>query len=438
MINYLKNKFFILAIAIATLFSCENDFGTVGIETLPDGELISAHSDTLYDINLVTLSQSKDMALQTTLPLLFGKANTPNGTIEAAMYVPLYNFLDSLKLQSENLKEARIYFKDGTPYSGDSVGYFYGNTSEPLNIQIYELQTELSDSTYINLELSEEIMASATLIHSFTHTPSTGEDSTLHSYLLPKEFGDMLFSKVKNAYSIYENYDIKYRVDSLNNYFKKQFKGLILKVSDSQESASLINLAALGVTFIMDGTSAESFSLGPDINRTRSTNPMHAYSLFSHHFNESTQTMLGKETELSYVLSLKGLKTVVNLESLKPWQDSAINSASLHIPIRFNNIEAASPTILKLYIYADEGEKERSLLFTTTTSLDIKNSVCVFDLAQFALGYLTSKDSKGQKFDIEDFHFEIVPERPENIVTSCELLNTPENRMFVKLVYTRF
>ena len=234
----------------------------------------------------------------------------------------------------------------GAGFSIDSVvltleyAELYGNPNSPMSINVYELSTTLDgNKEYYS---SDTAAHDATLLKSVTFTPNltdsvlTTIDSVLHKPHLRIKLDEPSFITKLEGDTLYND----------NTDFNNVFKGLHITTNSTVTNNTLLPEEGSIVSFDMHSSLStvtvyyndslqESFLINSETKK---------FSHFAHNYTgtdveEHLNNTVSKDTTVSYVSSMAGVKTklkIPHLRSLLEGGNVIINKAELVIPIAIN------------------------------------------------------------------------------------------------------
>lgn len=324
---------FALLLMVIALTSCEKQ-SSIGVEVLPDGDLITVRSTAQKNIKSFTFSEDSIRTDEASTSLLgsFTDSLFGNTTIGFGSQFRLYGFPD---------------FGRNNPQP-DSINLYlyyriiYGDTITKQKFNVYELETPLDIDSKYSQDVDLRSMSSG-LIGAIEYKPKIRQDSTSKDTFyqlinIPLDFS--LAEKLFNA-------------DSLqmvnNDVFLEYFKGLYIETEKLTKKGGAIlsletvqqgsfNGSALVLFYHNDSLKSkfdpkkDSVLLMPYIISSFSArvNQMeHEYSQAPFYVKLNQEI---NQDSLIYVQPTGGLKSRILIEDLSSWKDSvniAINKAEL-------------------------------------------------------------------------------------------------------------
>lgn len=357
-------KFFIgLGLVLLALASCEDE-SSIGIEVLPDGDLLDIRSTTIkedissytFTENLVRTDEAANSLLGSFTDSLFG-----NTTIDFATQFRLFDFPGFGKNPVADSVKLFLYYR-----------IIYGDTVTPQHFKVYELEESLNpDDTYFQ-DVDLKPMASDQLLGEVQYTPRVRLDSvradTFYQLItIPLDIS--LAEKLISADSL----------QMINNdVFLEYFKGLYLETEKIEtQGGTILSLeAASSNTF--QGSAMVMYYKNDDFVEEFGTDTTlimpYIISQFSARVNRIAHDYSGApfyeglnstETEdsLIYVQSTGGLKAKILIDDLTAWADSTnigINKAELifQLDTVASRIDKFMPPLQMLFTIIDEDGNE--------------------------------------------------------------------------------
>jgi len=338
-------RVFIVCVVIAGLAACNNS-EELGIELAAAGDLFNYRVDTTTHITVSTLRQDS-LTSERRSAVLLGSLNDPVfGRSSASM-------MTQFRLSSNN-----VDFGDDIVV--DSVRLLlkykscYGDTTEMLHVQVYELQQDLYyDSTYYSNLDPAGYYQPGQPVGSYDFLPSPAADSLI----IP--LSDDLGYKILTA-------DTGHLAD--NDVFLEYFKGLYLKTDPavSQGSVCYFDLAGGKSRLILyyQNSLADSLSYEVMVN-----NNCTWLSLFSHDYDASQiasqiNDSAGRYADV-YLQAMAGLRGHIRFEFgdtllADAASGIAVNKAELILPVDEDLTADAflRPSALRVYYAQSDGTND--------------------------------------------------------------------------------
>ena len=330
--NYkFKSQFvFALLLMVIALTSCEEQ-SSIGVEVLPDGDLITVRSTTQKNMKSFTFSEDSIRTDEADNSLLgsFTDSLFGNTTIGFAAQFRLYEFPDFGKNPKADSVKLYLYYR-----------VVYGDTVTKQKFNVYELETDLDVDKRYTQDIDLRSMSSD-LIGEYWYKPKVKQDSTTKDtfyQLINIPIDISLGEKLINADSL----------DMVNNdIFLEYFKGLYIETEKitkkggailSLETVQQGNFNGSALVLFYSNDSAKSKAGGdtslimPYIISSYSAR----VNQMEHDYSQTPfYAKLNQELEqdsLVYVQPTGGLKSRILIEGLSSWKDSvniAINKAEL-------------------------------------------------------------------------------------------------------------
>ena len=347
------------------LFTGCKEEGSIGVEILPAGDLISVKSEVIKDDvssfthneNLINTSEASKSLLGSFTDSIFG-----NTTIDFAAQFRLFAFPDF-----------------GTNPRADSIGLFiyyrliYGDTITPQKFRVYELESDLDIDENYKQDVDLKSMASTNLIGELEYTPRVRQDSTtLDTFyqLISIPIDISLAEKLINADS----------TQMINNdVFLEFFKGLYIETEKINEQGGTILTLEAASSGSFQGSALALYYSNDDVQSAaggdsslimpyiiskysaRVNHIEHDYTNTPFYHNLNSETI---QDSLIYIQATGGLKSKIFIDDLTSWSDSlntAINKAELifQIDTIASQISKYAPPTQLLFTIIDSTGVER-------------------------------------------------------------------------------
>jgi hypothetical protein len=315
---------------ITILFSCKKDGEIIPI--FDEGNLDVLFTDTFS----ITTSVVPEDSLRTDLAVyhLLGLYNDPiYGPKSSSIYT-------QMTLAGTNVDFGAIPVLDSVILTMTYQG-FYGDTTAPMSINVFELTTEMSSSNdyYSNTRISHDIAPLATKVFTPNLTDSVDvafDNTTVAAHLrinLGATFGAKIIAGDINGTGAL--------VDDAT--FQQYINGLYITTTDSVTNTSIpsgsggigyfdMNTTLSTVTVYYNDTSSYAFSINSGSAK---------YSRFDHNYvgtdiEKQLNNDITRDVNLAYVSTMAGVKTKLFIPSIKDILNDGnviINKAELIIPI---------------------------------------------------------------------------------------------------------
>lgn len=364
--NYkFKSQFvFALLLMVIALTSCEEQ-SSIGVEVLPDGDLITVRSTTQKNMKSFTFSEDSIRTDEASNSLLgsFTDSLFGNTTIGFASQFRLYGFPDfgknNPKPDSINLY---LYYR-----------VIYGDTITKQKFRVYELEESLDIDKRYTQDIDLRSMSSE-VIGELEYKPKVRQDST------SKDTFYQLIN-IPLDYSLAEKLFYADSLDMINNdVFLEYFKGLYIETEKlTKKGGAILSLETVqqgnfnGSALVL---SYHNDSLKSKKNPTKDSVLIMPYIISSysaranrmeHDYSQAPfYAKLNQELEqdsLVYVQPTGGLKSRILIEGLSSWKDSvniAINKAELifQIDTIASQVHKFAPPDQMLFTVVDSIGKE--------------------------------------------------------------------------------
>lgn len=327
--NFKIHLFAVIILVMTTLISCEEK-SSIGVEVLPDGDLISIRS-TVKEIKSFTHSEDSIRTDEASSSLLgsFTDSLFGNTTIDFATQFRLSEFPDFGSNPKADSVKLYIYYR-----------ILYGDTIAKQKFRVYELDTPLDFDENYTQDIDLKSMASSKLLGEYEYKPKIKIDSTTKDtfyQLINIPLDISLGEKLINADSL----------EMVNNdVFLEFFKGLYIESErKNSQGGTILSLETLPVGGF-DGSALVLFYSNDSSRRVTKPDTLYmpylisSYSARVNHIKHDYSgtpfiANLNSETNqdsLIFVQATGGLKTRIIIDNLTSWADSvntAINKAEL-------------------------------------------------------------------------------------------------------------
>ncbi len=414
-----KNKIlFLIILLTTTIFSCKKDPTDVGINVQPAGDLLiveKGDSSTFFTSTILDDSVSSDGRSLG----LFGHINDPVFGKTTA------DFITQFRIEDNNL-----YF--GTSLQADSIvlyldyAGFYGDTTLPQKISIYELTKDLYyDSTYYSNFNISNYYNSSNLLSEKTFYPRPND--TALAITLPNS----LAQKFLNADTInFRN----------NDNFIKFFKGLAF-ISDSAIGQSILYFSFISEKSVLrmyyknseDSAAQYDFILNNNCERVNKFNHNYNNTNIATSLNDTSSTKV-------YLQSMGGVKAKLKFELPEELNSKqiAINKAQLiltaddKIATQADKYPVPESLLIEL-IDNTEGFDAPIDYYLSSDYFDGKynseTNTYTFNLTRYIQKIVNN--------EVENNGFYIIPSGNKISANRLVVLNSGENKIRLKLFYTK-
>lgn len=331
------NPLIVIIVVILSIFYGCNEYSTIGLEVLPDGDILNVRNTMIKDdissfthtVDSIRTDEASQSLIGSFSDSLFGVT-----TINYATQYRLSGFPDFGKNnpQPDSLV-LYIYYKT-----------IYGDTITPQHLKVYELESGISRDDSYTQEVDLKSMASNELMGELEFIPRVKLDTTKTT---KDSLTQVIAIRLKKSLA-----EKLFYADSLklinNDFFLDFFKGLYIESEKktnqggavlSLESVSLANLKRDNTSVTAVGSALVLYYHNDSLNSkvdvakdsvlmmpyastgfsARINQISHNYSdaPFFHNLNSTTE-----EDSLIYVQSTGGLKSKVFIDNLSTWKDS--------------------------------------------------------------------------------------------------------------------
>lgn len=438
-------------VLISILVSCNSDENELGLDILPDEDLINIRNISVSDkIESYTFTEDSIVANRGGTNLL-GTFNDP------VFGKTTVNYATQFRLAS--------YPEFGTNPEADSVILYlfyrnvYGDTETTQHIKIYELENYLDPDAEYTQDIDLKSMASDVPIAEFDYTPkveldSATQDTNFQLLAIPLDIS--LGEKLISADSM----------DMINNdVFLQYFKGLYIECEDVDGEGSLITLHTAATNTFQGAALLVYYNNDENKNPEEGTEPdtlSRAYLVteFSARISEIKHDYSGTpfmenldqedtEDDLIYVQPTGGLKAKITVDGLDSWKDSVnmgINKAEIifHVDKEASNISEYPPPGQLLFTFvAPDGEEYRPIDYLFNPAfyggvLDTSNYTYSFNITQHVQQIIDYPDPSDEDNYIGNQGFFLTTGRRADIANRVVLKGAQNGGVEMKITYSKF
>lgn len=328
-----KNLLCLIVVLSAIILgnSCKKDTGIIGLDLHDRDSQIQLSTDSSATVK--TYSIKYDSILNNTNTRgLIGKFEDPDFGTSSSV------FITQIVPQNNEPNIDRLVF-DSISFDFQ-INTIYGNIASTAKIEIFEVTESLTgkDSIYSN-DLNIDNYLSVPLNYGETlislDTVKINTDTSMVSVRLNEYAENKLFNPIDSLF-------VKLVED--DSAFVEDFYGICIRMTHLNTPNSFIGFSisetnSLNVHF----TRYDTLYANTDTIKIVPTPSKFAYYLtsgngfnvFSHHYNSSINfNDSTRNDSITYVESMSGLNTIINLEGLEKWKDSTdviINNALLYV-----------------------------------------------------------------------------------------------------------
>ncbi len=360
--NYINHWLIFITLILIVLTGCEEQ-SSIGVEVLPDGDLISVRN-TIQETRSYTFSEDSIRTDEASSSLLgsFTDSLFGNTTIDFATQYRLFGFPDFRYNATADSITLYLYYR-----------IIYGDTITPQKFRVYELKDGLDPDAIYQQDVDLKSMAYDKLLGEYEYTPRIRLDSTSQDtfYQLIKIPLDMsLAEKLISADSL----------DMVNNdVFLEYFKGLLIESEKvDQQGGTILSLellqrgnfdgSALALFYHNDSLKSElggdSALYNPYIISNfsaRVNRIVHDYTQTPFYDNLNSEAVQDSQV---YVQATGGLKSRILIDELSSWRDSVnigVNKAELvfQIDTTASQVHKFPPPAQMLFTVVDSTGAER-------------------------------------------------------------------------------
>ncbi len=305
---------------VITFWSCTNDPGKLGLDLLPNDDLVVVGRVIDTDIQSYTASDQIQRTDESSFNLLgtfndpvFGKTNA-----DFACQYRLTGYPGFSKI--EQIDSLILYF---------AYYEIYGETVTPQHLKVYELATDIrfDDKFYQNIDLKS--MAKTEVLAEKIYIPKFRLDSLSNKYgstkKIPKDTVVQVISFKMNSYLINKLLAADSLTNSDNVLFIDYFKGLYIEASDQSQEGTLMKILGAGKklspAMVMyyhkdNDTTKYNFAYASNTSASRVSRFVHDYSTTSFAVNLNSELV---QDSLIYVQTTGGIRSKINIPNLGIW-----------------------------------------------------------------------------------------------------------------------
>jgi hypothetical protein len=315
-----------------TFWSCTNDPGKIGLDLLPNDDLVVVGSVVDTDIQSYTASDEVQRTDESSFNLL-GTFNDPvfGKTIaDFACQYRLSGFPGFSKIEQIDSLVLYLGYKE-----------IYGDTLTPQNLKIYELVSDLpfDDKFYQNVDL--KAMSKGDVLSERSYIPKFRLDSLTNKYgstnKIPKDTVTQEIAFVMNSTLINKLLAADSLTNSDNDRFINYFKGLYIEANDVSQQGTLMKIIGSGIVMYYhkeNDTTKYIFNYKNNTNASRVSRFVHDYSTTSFAANLDAELV---QDSLIYVQTTGGIRSKINIPNLGIWAkmipDMANDPDTTHLTI---------------------------------------------------------------------------------------------------------
>ncbi len=315
-----------------TFSSCTNDPGKIGLDLLPNDDLVVVGSVVDADIQSYTASDEIQRTDESSFNLL-GTFNDPvfGKTIaDFACQYRLSGFPGFSKIEQIDSLVLYLGYKE-----------IYGDTLTPQNLKIYELVSDLpfDDKFYQNVDL--KAMSKGEVLSERSYIPKFRLDSLTNKYgstnKIPKDTVTQEIAFVMNSTLINKLLAADSLTNSDNDRFINYFKGLYIEANDVSQQGTLMKIIGSGIVMYYhkeNDTTKYIFNYKNNTNASRVSRFVHDYSSTSFAANLDSEQL---QDSLIYVQTTGGIRSKINIPNLGIWAkmipDMANDPDTTHLTI---------------------------------------------------------------------------------------------------------
>lgn len=309
---------FLLATATVLLFTqCDDSTDTIGSSIIPEVDVITARTDTLYASSRTIMAN--DSILANSSDVYLGQyTDAESGTTFVSSFVTQFGCTEDFEFPEEGVigdsasyTKLRLYFDE-----------YYGDSLNAMRCEVYELDNTLQEGTpyYTNLDPEEFYDASKAPLAAKTFnaidfqlhdTILNGEDYTRHIEIsLPNSIGNKFISKYYETDAQGNNTGKAYFANS-EAFINDIFKGIYVKCTHGDGTVLKIYRTRLDIGFKRYITS----SSGEKDSIQALSAPFYSGKevLQANKFNNNDLLPLVDKKEHTYIKTPAGLFTEVKL-----------------------------------------------------------------------------------------------------------------------------
>ena len=363
----MRNRKIFIALFMAFIFSlafqgCSDDPSFVGMETLPQGEVISAgiHEKLIKIVNVYRDSIRSDGPTESSFAIIghFNDINIGSTKADFVTEVSIPEGLDTFNISSAYSPDSLILC---LAYSNNS---WYGDTLKKLNIKIYELDRRLTpagkyysnesmDGAYKPVLLAERLVSPKDGIHDTIWTTSGYENILRFNLNLDN---GALMNRIFNL----SGEDLSHR-----DAFKDVLNGFYITCDDvTEDRGALININLRSTNSnlrfyykreLIDNNTDEFYGLEPDSCTFPINKESKMFNRFKHEWTNGVQ-FEKDSSERIFLQGMAGSFAQFDLSDLiNAWRDSISAAKDYEYSFSGITLEFYSDTVIKedLNLYLD-------------------------------------------------------------------------------------
>ena len=347
---------YILALISSFLFFSCSDSNVVGLEIQPNSDIIEIFNGEvineidslnppLYSLSLSTHSEDSLRTDETT-SLLLGSINDPIFGLNEG------SFLTQISLSENNVDLGENPVVDSVVFSYSYSGY-YGDLTSPTSIAVKYVDLNIyKDSVYYsNHQFSNSSSASEDLLLDFIISSDTSSSPTL-KMTLDNSIGQQILDLGNSTLVDNETFQQNFGCFSFNEYSSIANSIIYLNPSGSNSNFTIYYHNSISDTLSL------SFALDGDAARINL-------------FNDKPLSNLNINSEYSYVQSMSGFRTNIEIENLDNLRLDLAGKSINHASLNFNvtDFDTYSPHD-KLFLVRENSEGSNVFLTDFTIEGD--------------------------------------------------------------------
>lgn len=347
---------YILALISSFLFFSCSDSNVVGLEIQPNSDIIEIFNGEvineidslnppLYSLSLSTHSEDSLRTDETT-SLLLGSINDPIFGLNEG------SFLTQISLSENNVDLGENPVVDSVVFSYSYSGY-YGDLTSPTSIAVKYVDLNIyKDSVYYsNHQFSGAFASTEDLLLDFTISSDTSISPIL-KMTLDNSIGQQILDLGNSAFVDNETFQENFGCFSFNEYSSIANSIIYLNPSGSNSNFTIYYHNSISDTLSL------SFALDGDAARINL-------------FNDKPLSNLNINSEYSYVQSMSGFRTNIEIENLDNLRLDLAGKSINHASLNFNvtDFDTYSPHD-KLFLVRENSEGSNVFLTDFTIEGD--------------------------------------------------------------------
>jgi hypothetical protein len=298
---------------VIIFWSCTNDPGKIGLDLLPNDDLIVVRSVKDTDIQSYTASDQIQRTDESTFNLL-GTFNDPVFGKTIADFAYQYRLSGYPKFKKPEQIDSLVLYL--------AYKEIYGDTLTPQRIKIYELASDIpyKDKFYQNVDL--KALSYSEVLAEKIYIPKFRLDSLTNTYgstkRIPKDTVTQEITFKMSQTLIDKFLAADDSINSSNDAFIKYFKGLYFEINDQSQQGTLMKIIGSGMVmyFHTPDVKDTTFTYTNNKSASRVSRFVHDYSTTPFFANLNSELV---QDSLIYVQTSGGVRSKIYIPNLGIW-----------------------------------------------------------------------------------------------------------------------